>query len=1076
MVHGAVRSLFQLLGALVVGLLVALPLLLWRLSEGPISLAFLTPYIEEALTARDGGFSVRLDDTVLALSGKGNRLEIRAIGVQAFAGESPQLVAVIPEMALSLNGRALVRGVIAPNSVSLYRPRLMLVRGTDGNIQWGIGVDQGIEAPVADTGSADPVRRLLEALVGEPDPSQPGRHLQRAAIIDADLMVDDRLLGVQWHAPDVDLTMKRIPQGLTVSAAMALDLAGEQGSVEAEATYAKADNSINGELFISGIRPAALARIGGPLTPLKLLDLPLAGMVRVKGHLDGSLPDLEIEMAGGAGTLDLPAPVDMHRTVDSVSLKLAARAGLSQVVLQELAIDFGGPVLSLTAKAEGLGGASQVTLDATLTNVPFDELPRLWPAIVAPNARDWVLANMSKGIAREAKASISGRSALGTFEDLVIDHVGGEIKGDGVTVDYLRPMPAVKNAAAIATFDTKDFRINVKAGDVYGLKAKDGLIILGGLDQPDQFADIDLTIHGPAADALKVIDSKPLRYAQALGIDPQTVGGDAQARVRLKFPLLKNLRLDDVAVNVTAQVKKVSLPQVVMGLDLTDGELDLTVDAKGLDAKGPIVLGSIPGELKWRENFSKNAPFRSRYDVKAPAIDEAQRRLLGLDTVPFVAPFLTGPVAAQVNATLYGGGKGDIEVRADLSTAAMQLPGLGWRKEVRTTGGAELSIRLDNNKLAAIPRFAVNAGDLSTKGSVGFGSDGKIRRVEFARLAYGGRTDIEGAIGFRPNGAGLDITAKGEQFNAEPIVGKEDERAGDAEARARDGARKRKADLPPMSVNGQIKTMWLSKSGKLTNASVALARDGDDWHTVTVKGGLPGDKHFLAEIRPGGPKRRTVKVTSDDAGETLRAFDSYEHLMGGSLEVEGAYDDSKEDQPLSGLVRITDYNIVKAPALARLLTVAALSGIVDVLKGEGVGFSTLDAPFTLTDGLLAVKDARAYGAALGITGSGEIDVDASRIALEGTVVPAYALNSALGKIPVLGWLVTGGEKGGGLVAFNYRMKGPTADPDVWVNPLSALTPGFLRNLFNIFDDGSETEARKRPAPAKKPPPETAPAQ
>ncbi|MBX9634465.1 MAG: hypothetical protein K2X44_05730, partial [Magnetospirillum sp.] len=64
------------------------------------------------------------------------------------------------------------------------------------------------------------------------------------------------------------------------------------------------------------------------------------------------------------------------------------------------------------------------------------------------------------------------------------------------------------------------------------------------------------------------------------------------------------------------------------------------------------------------------------------------------------------------------------------------------------------------------------------------------------------------------------------------------------------------------------------------------------------------------------------------------------------------------------------------------------------------------------------------------------------------------------------WLITGGEKGGGLVAFNFTMRGPTQEPDVSVNPLSALTPGFLRNLFNIFDDGTETEARRRPSPAK----------
>ena len=70
--------------------------------------------------------------------------------------------------------------------------------------------------------------------------------------------------------------------------------------------------------------------------------------------------------------------------------------------------------------------------------------------------------------------------------------------------------------------------------------------------------------------------------------------------------------------------------------------------------------------------------------------------------------------------------------------------------------------------------------------------------------------------------------------------------------------------------------------------------------------------------------------------------------------------------------------------------------------------------------------------------------------VNGTVVPVYALNSALGRIPLLGGLFSA-ERGGGLFAVNYSVRGPFDNPAVTVNPLSALTPGFLRRLFRIFD-------------------------
>ena len=72
--------------------------------------------------------------------------------------------------------------------------------------------------------------------------------------------------------------------------------------------------------------------------------------------------------------------------------------------------------------------------------------------------------------------------------------------------------------------------------------------------------------------------------------------------------------------------------------------------------------------------------------------------------------------------------------------------------------------------------------------------------------------------------------------------------------------------------------------------------------------------------------------------------------------------------------------------------------------------------------------------------------------IEGTIVPAYMFNALLGNIPILGRLFSP-EQGGGLFAATYKVQGPLADPAVTVNPLAALTPGFLRGLFGIFEQG-----------------------
>jgi hypothetical protein len=73
--------------------------------------------------------------------------------------------------------------------------------------------------------------------------------------------------------------------------------------------------------------------------------------------------------------------------------------------------------------------------------------------------------------------------------------------------------------------------------------------------------------------------------------------------------------------------------------------------------------------------------------------------------------------------------------------------------------------------------------------------------------------------------------------------------------------------------------------------------------------------------------------------------------------------------------------------------------------------------------------------------------------IEGTIVPAYLLNTALSGIPVIGDILTGPD-GEGVFAATYQMEGARTDPDVFVNPLAALAPGILRELFTGGDRAS----------------------
>jgi hypothetical protein len=207
---------------------------------------------------------------------------------------------------------------------------------------------------------------------------------------------------------------------------------------------------------------------------------------------------------------------------------------------------------------------------------------------------------------------------------------------------------------------------------------------------------------------------------------------------------------------------------------------------------------------------------------------------------------------------------------------------------------------------------------------------------------------------------------------------------------------------------------------------------------------------FEALIAPHGQGRpgRALTLTAEDAGALLGAFGILEHLAGGRLRVSGSYAHDAPGAPLRGQAEMDEFSVRNAPGFAKLLQAMTLFGLVEALSGPGLVFARMVAPFTLTPDTLTLEEARAFSASLGITAKGTLDRRRRRLAMEGTIVPAYMINSLLGNIPLFGRIFSP-ETGGGVFAATFRLQGAMDDPQVSVNPLAALTPGFLRGIFGL---------------------------
>ena len=137
------------------------------------------------------------------------------------------------------------------------------------------------------------------------------------------------------------------------------------------------------------------------------------------------------------------------------------------------------------------------------------------------------------------------------------------------------------------------------------------------------------------------------------------------------------------------------------------------------------------------------------------------------------------------------------------------------------------------------------------------------------------------------------------------------------------------------------------------------------------------------------------------------------------------------------------------PALTKILSLASLQGIADLLSGEGIRFSEFEMNFDNKADLMTINEIYAIGPAISILMEGYVEKD-NLVSLRGTLVPATTINKTIGLIPLIGNILVGQKVGEGVFGVSFKIKGPPKDLETTVNPIKTLTPRFItRTLEKI---------------------------
>ena len=771
-------------------------------------------------------------------------------------------------------------------------------------------------------------------------------------------------------------------------------------------------------------------------------NVPVSLQARIKLNTGFKLSTADLMVTLGAGQLG-PSGFDEPLSSGSFLLDVTPeKVSLTNGVLTLMPFGKSAPVVGITAGAHR-DGTWHGAITLTGNSVQAGDLFHYWPTQLASITRTWVTTNILTGTASNPSFTF-GLSAPLNLATVNIDTARGSFKADDVNLTWLKGVqPITALAGTLTLTDQDDIVITADTGRLGGIALRAATMHIAGVSHRDQVGTLNVPVSGSIQSAFAVLNGPNLELLKNVPAPVLAATGDMTGSVGVVLPMAKNVTMNEVHLAVDTMLRNVSVPLPVGGLSFTEGSLDVAATSQNLQIKGSAMLAGQPASVSTFVDFNPSSTPGSqpvRFEMKTIA-DRTSLGKFGLH----LGSAMQGSVVVEVAVLTGPSSDGSLTVSADLTKAELDVPMFGWKKAAGQPGKLNFAARLNSNwsvGLGQVDSIDANAPGLAIVSQAAAGG------LDLSRIRIGD-TNGSGRIVPPANANSpwrfdlladtVDVSSELNPAHKKPpakssLTPKPQPPSGFLWAAT---AHFQRLVLAPKNAP-VLNDFYFGGHGRGSSVFAGTA-------TAVIN---PGKTVNLAITPVAGSKPgygESLQLDTTDGGSLLRAMGTYDKIEDGTLKLTATYGLAT---PITGSATMTHFSILNAPVVGKILQGITVLGIPEAASGPGLEFSELVAPFSINDHVLSLKGANAHSASLGLTASGTVDLKESTCDLDGTIVPAYALNSLPGKIPLLGKLFSP-AKGGGLISMRYSMTGPLADPEVSVNPLSALTPGFLQRIFAL---------------------------
>ncbi len=775
------------------------------------------------------------------------------------------------------------------------------------------------------------------------------------------------------------------------------------------------------------------------VAPFKIISG--ANRVTLLAHLEppnDSVADWQLGFSGGTIVLagnDGEQPLIFNR----IAIGLRFDTDKKRVVLTQADISNGEIGVAGTGTVD-YSGEPRLTLGFAGTPMSASALKRMWPILIVPEVREWVIERIERGSLQRIEVGVNSpvKNLSRRGPPIPDDGLAVNIVASGVTLRPVDELPLVRDAdlKARVTGRTATVTIGQAAADTpAGRKLNISELVFEVPDMAPKPAParVKFRIEGPVPAMAEVLASDRLSEFSGTLIDPNASNGKVSAVVTLGLPIKRELTKADTTYSITADLSGFAADKLVMNQKLEANTLRVTANNNGYQVKGDVKINGQTASLDYRK------PNEGDADIKLQAtLDDASRARLGFDLGPAVSGSIPLKLSGKIGETSRMG------IEADLTSLKLDNILPGWVKLPGKSSRAVFNV-VQKAQSTRLEDIVIDGGGVSIKGSLEVDQNGDLMSANFPTYSpsEGDKTSLKAE---RTADGAFKLTMRGDVFDARgflksAISGKE------AEPKAKTKNFDFDVDLKLGAVAGY--------SGEaVRSVDVKLSRRNGTIRSFSLAGKLGRDTPLTGDLRGRAQGREVIYLETNDAGAFFRFTDMYSKLVGGQLTL--AMDPpTVEPTAREGLINVKDFSIKGEASLDRLAAGGGPAG-----APSGVSFSRVRAEFTRQHGQLAIREGVLKGPIIGGTIEGSLDLPGNQVRMSGTFVPMYGLNNMFGQLPILG-LFLGGGSNEGLIGMTYEIVGTPSAPVLRVNPISAMAPGVLRKIFE-FGTGKQNNQTEFP--------------